>query len=177
MKNLFLICTLLYTVLPSSAIAYELNERLYVNGFISQGFIKSPDNAYAGDDSIDGSFKVREAALNLLWEPKDKVKLTGQVMHRQFLDAAESTELDFLFIDYQLLADSNSGLGVRLGRIKNQFGLYNSARDIPNARPGITVPNGYFNSLRGLMLSTDGLELYGHHNLDNGNLNYHCTVY
>lgn len=177
MKKIFLTLPFNFAVLfcclfSSSVFAIEVNDDVSINGFISQSWLKSPDNAYAGEDSLNGSFKQRAAGINAQWRISDRVNVKGQIVHRQQLEAANDTELDFLFIDYDVYAKNQHNLGVRLGRVKNQFGLYNSLRDIPTAHPGITVPNGYFISLRDLMLSTDGIEVYGQKNLDIGSINY-----
>lgn len=176
MKNLLLILITASLWLPLTVTAYEVTEDLSVHGFISQGYVKSPQNPYGGEDALDGSFKIREAALNVHWTPSDRIKLSGQVINRQFLEAVDETTLDFLFADYTVLADNNKNFGIRLGRVKNQFGLYNASRDVPNARPGVTVPNGYFNSTRDLMLSTDGIELYGRQQFESGNLSYSAVA-
>jgi outer membrane receptor protein involved in Fe transport len=52
-----------------------------------------------------------------------------------------------------------------LGRYKNPLGLYNETRDVAATRPGIFMPQAiYWDRVRNMMLSNDGLQLYLEHN-------------
>lgn len=148
--------------ISANAYAIEMNESVQVHGFVSQGYIYSPDNAFTGDAALDGSFNFREIGLNASWEVTSKLRFAGQVLSRTMDEAADgSLKVDFLLADYLAYSDENSTFGVRVGRIKNALGLYNSIRDIPSSRPGITVPNAiYFDSFRDPILATDGINLY-----------------
>jgi hypothetical protein len=51
--------------------------------------------------------------------------------------------------------------GIRLGRVKTAYGLYNTTRDVPFTRPSIILPQSiYFERTRNLTVSADGAELY-----------------
>ena len=152
--------------------AAQSAEKINVHGFVSQGYVYSPENPYGGFDSLKGTFEFREAALNGSWQASDNLKVQGQVMYRELDDADLGASLDFFFLDYSIASDPNSNYGMRLGRIKNEIGLYNSVRDIPGARPGITIPIGYLDSLRDMMISSDGLAFYGYQRLEFGTVNY-----
>lgn len=175
-KNLYYFIVSLISLTPFSAGAFEPLENINVHGFLNQGYIHSPDTTYGGPDSEDGTFKFREAALNGSFRINDQAKVQGQVMYRE-LDAIEAgTTLDFLFVDYLMTSQIDSSFGVRVGRIKNEIGLYNSSRDIPGARPGILVPMSYLDSLREQMLSTDGIALYGANNFEESSFEYNVYV-
>ena len=153
--------TLCYSVgLSQTVFAANISENLSLNGFVNQGYFYSDDNPYAG--LKNGSFEFRELILNGNWQVSEKLRLSGQVMNKTVGEVIKAeSNVDFLLMDYQISHDQNSTIGVRLGRIKTPFGLYNSARDIPTTRPGVFVPQStYFESSRDLLISSDGINLY-----------------
>ena len=73
-------------------------------------------------------------------------------------------------MDWNFSNTPGSSLGVVAGRIKNSLGLYNDTRDVAFTRPGVFVPQQiYFDSVRNLLLSADGLQLYARRSTDAGN--------
>lgn len=150
--------------------ANEIDERLKIHGFASQGYVLSPDAPFAGTQTENGSFDFREFGLNLSFDFNEKTRVAGQILNRQQGDSVKSkTSLDFLLVDRVIYQDAKTSFGVRLGRVKNDVGLYNSIRDIPSARPGIDVPKSiYFDSFRDTFISVDGINLYGNHLADAG---------
>lgn len=171
--KLFLLSAL--SMFAGTALANPFNtETTQVSGFLSQGYIYSPDNPYAESPRSNGSFNFREAAINGSWEARANLRFAGQVISRKVGDADNGKpKIDFLLADYAYYADNLNTLGVRLGRIKNNYGIYNSTRDIPNARPGISVPYAtYFDSFRDLVIATDGISLYGNHALATSELSW-----
>ena len=78
--------------------------------------------------------------------------------------------LDYGLIDLTLNETDTRLLGVRLGRLKNPLGLYNETRDVPFTRPSVFLPQSvYFDKVRNLILSTDGLMFYGDYRTRYGN--------
>lgn len=136
-----------------------------VNGFASQAFLKSSGNNFFGD-SLDGSWDFMEAGISAKWRANPRLIFSGQLFSRD----AGSTDngdvnLDYLFADYKIIDKVDSGLGVRLGRVKNRYGFYNDSRDVLFTRPSILMPQAiYFegNGLRELFFSSDGFEFFGH---------------
>lgn len=154
--------------------AIDVTDNTELHGFVSQGYVYSPDNAFAGSDSKDGSFNFREIGLNGSWNIDQQFRITGQVLSRSVDEVDDGkVRVDFLLADYLAFSGEQSTFGVRLGRVKNELGIYNSTRDIPSARPGINVPNAiYFDAFRDSIISTDGLNLYGSVFSEVGSLNW-----
>ncbi len=149
--------------IPFNASAIILSESSELHGFISQGYVYSPDNPYAGMQAESGSFDFREIGINGFWEANESLRFAGQLISRRLGESDNGDiRLDFLFADYLVSSDEMNSFGIRLGRVKNAVGLYNSTRDIPGARPGVYVPHSiYFDSFRDSLISTDGINLYG----------------
>lgn len=154
------------------ASAVSLGDSAEIHGFINQGFINTSANPYLGD-TLSGSSDYREIGLNGFWEISDKVRIAGQVLSREAGDAYDGeVGVDFLLLDYHAYADESLDFGVRVGRFKTQYGIYNATRDVSNSHPGIFVPASiYFESFRDVMLSADGVNLYGGYNNDWGSFN------
>ena len=150
-------------VIMAPATALELGSSSELHGFVNQAYFYSPDNSYAGTDSLNGSVKFRELGITGFTEISPEFRLAGQIISRQ-RDETDNGDLriDFLLADYLFYSNMSTTAGVRLGRVKNNVGFYNATRDIPSARPGFNVPDSiYFDSFRDTILSTDGINLYG----------------
>jgi hypothetical protein len=131
------------------------------HGFVSQSVIMSDDNPFYDDEAgTHGNF--RELGLNGVWELSEKLRFNGQLLSRKAGDIDNGDpEIDLLSLDYRFHVSNPINLGLRAGRLKNPFGLYNETRDIPHARVGVVVPQAvYFESFRDAVLRVDGLELY-----------------
>ncbi|RMJ06410.1 hypothetical protein DOQ08_01097 [Marinobacter litoralis] len=167
---MFMICT--------HSSAHEFHEAIHVHGFVNQAALYSPDNPYAGNDANNGSVKFREIGLNGYIEFHSGLRFAGQILSRQRdeLDDGD-VRVDFLLADYLIWSNQYAAFGVRVGRVKNNIGFYNSIRDIPSARPGYNVPDSiYFDAFRDPLLSTDGLNLYGSALIYDNQLTWEATI-
>jgi len=93
-------------------------------------------------------------------------------LSRRAGEAAEGEpELDFGLLDYTAVATEERRLGVRLGRVRLPFGLYNDTRDVAFTRPSILLPQSIYNErTRELAVSGDGTMLYSEERSTWGNL-------
>ena len=137
-------------------------DNLQVHGFASQAVIKTSDNRFFGD-SPDTSFDFTEIGINASLPVNPQILLAGQLLARRAGDMYDGTPtLDYGLADMTFASSAEQRWGVRLGRIKNSLGIYNETRDVPFTRPGIFLPQViYYDKVRNLMLSTDGLMFYG----------------
>ena len=153
---------LLLLGLATGAQALNFQEgRLQVHGFASQALVKTSDNNLLGD-STGTSFDFSELGLNASYRINPRLLLSGQALLRHAGEMyAGDPSLDYGLLDATLISSSQRRLGLRLGRFKSPLGLYNETRDVPFARPGLFLPQSiYYDKVRNLMLSTDGLMLY-----------------
>ncbi len=137
------------------------NPRLQIHGFITQAYVKTTDNQFFGD-SEDGSFDFRELGVNASYRFSPKLLASAQLLSR---DAGEMYDgaltVDYAQIDYQFQMSERNRTGLIAGRYKNPFGLYNETRDVAATRPGIFMPQAiYWDRVRNMVLSNDGLQLY-----------------
>jgi hypothetical protein len=152
--------------LAAPAHAIDLGFRDFqMHGFASQGYTYTSGNNFFGNSQDDGSLEFTELGLNLLGHPWPNLLVAVQGLYRDTGGSDEEDfRLDYANFDLSLPVHDNLTLGIRAGRVKNPFGLYNEARDVIWTRPSVLLPQSiYFDSLalREIELASDGGLLYG----------------
>jgi hypothetical protein len=146
----------------SPALAQELplpgGRQLEVHGFASAGFILTTENNYLAD-SEGGSFELAEAGINLTTQLTDRLRFGLQLFARDLGPIGDyDAKIDWFYLDY----DWTNEIGLRAGRIKLPFGLYNEASDADPARVPILLPQSLYPiQNRDFLLAHTGVELYG----------------
>lgn len=137
-------------------------EGLQIHGFASQAAVRTSNNRFFGN-SPETSLDFTEIGVNASLPLNPQVLLAGQWLARRAGEMYNGTPaLDYALADVTLASSTEQRWGVRLGRIKNPLGIYNETRDVPFTHPGIFLPQViYYDKVRNLMLSTDGLMFYG----------------
>lgn len=160
----------LFCLFPWPATALDLSD-IRLNGFVSQGYLKSTDNNFLAD-SKDGTFQFNEVGLTVNTQVSDKLRLGAQLLSRDLGEVGNSdVRLDWGFGDYHF----QDYLGVRLGKVKLPLGLYNAGRDVDFLRPMIFLPQSIYNeNQRDMLVAYQGAGLYGNLATEPvGNLDYH----
>lgn len=136
-----------------------------VHGFLSQGYTLTSEYNFFGQSRDGGSLDFTEIGVNVLGHITPNLLMAAQGLYRSAGGSdREDFRLDFANLDYHIALGERTTAGVRLGRVKNLFGLYNDTRDVVWTRPGVFVPQSvYFDSLalRQSMIASDGGVLYG----------------
>lgn len=149
-----------------------LGTPLESHGFVSQGFILSTSNNYLADETTHGSFEFSEAAINFTLQLTDRLR-TGMQLFAHDLGRSGDyrATFDWYYLDYHW----QDWLGVRVGRVKLPFGLYNDTSDIDAARVPVLLPGSiYPPQNRDYLLALTGVDLYGYRVLCRGGaLDYH----
>jgi hypothetical protein len=147
-----------------SARAQELDlsaitSQVEVHGFVSQGLIKTTNNNYLAE-SERGSFEFTEIGLNFTKNITDDVRIGAQLFARDLGPLGNYTpQFDWLYLDYSFW----DWLGLRAGRTKLPYGLYNEVNDIDSARVPVLLPQSVYPvQNRDFLLAQTGFELYGY---------------
>ena len=151
--------------LSTSSLWADASDRLHVHGFVSQAALYSEGNNFYGD-SRNGSTEFMEAGLNGQYSFNPRAFLSAQITTRDAgaTDNGE-VELDYLFGDIKAFETDGSGMGFRVGRVRNIYGFYNKTRDVAFTRSTILMPQAiYFegNGLREILFASDGAQLYSY---------------
>jgi hypothetical protein len=129
-----------------------------IHGFVSQGFIKSTDHNYLGK-SERGSFEFTEVGINVTKEVARDLRVGIQMFARDLGPIGNlKPQFDWFYLDYRFF----DWLGIRAGRTKLPFGLFNEVNDIDSARVPILLPQSLYPiQSRDFLLAQNGIELYG----------------
>jgi hypothetical protein len=129
-----------------------------VHGFVSQGFIKTTANNYLAK-SKSGSFEFSEVGINFTKGLTDRLRVGLQLFTHDLGPTGNyRTRFDWFYLDYHFF----DWFGVRVGRTKLPFGLYNESSDVDAARVPILLPQSMYPvSNRDFLLAQTGTEVYG----------------
>jgi hypothetical protein len=151
------------SVLPGPAAAQDGDAEqavlpVEVHGFVSQGYIQTTGNNYLAD-SKRGSFEFSEVGINFSKQLTDRMRVGVQLFAHDLGPLGNyRTRFDWFYLDYKFW----DWLGVRAGRTKLPFGLYNESSDIDAARVPVLLPQSVYPvSNRDFLLAQTGGELYG----------------
>jgi hypothetical protein len=137
---------------PSESLPLEFH------GFVSQGFVKSTGNNYLAK-SKRGSFEFNEVGINFTKVITSRLRTGIQLFARDVGEIGNYTaRFDWFYLDYRF-AD---WFGLRAGRTKVPFGLYNEVSDIDSARVPALMPQSVYSIRnRDFLLAQTGVEFYG----------------
>ncbi|HEU5076295.1 MAG TPA: hypothetical protein VFU02_19010, partial [Polyangiaceae bacterium] len=155
-----LACAWLLCVKPVRAqeLGLPAQSEIQVHGFVSQGFIKTTDNDYLAE-SERGSAEFTEVGLNFTLPLSEDFRVGMQLFARDLGPVGNyAARFDWFYLDYRF----RDWLGLRAGRTKLPFGLYNETSDIDAARVPVLLPQSVYPTVnRDYLLAQTGAELYG----------------
>ncbi len=134
-------------------------DSLQIHGFVTQGMLYSTQNNYIIADTSDGSFDWTEAALTITDRPTPKLRIGIQLHYYRFSDLGSNSPIvDWALGDYQV----TPYFGIRAGKVKTPFGLFNDTQDIDPVLLWSLLPqSAYANDNRAIFLAHYGGEVYG----------------
>jgi hypothetical protein len=146
--------------LPQPDVAGEATAPVVeVHGFASQGYILTTGNDYIAPDTTHGSFQFSEVGLNLSKNLSEKIRFGVQAFAQNFAPGGNfNLQADWFYLGYRW----RDWLGIRFGRLKVPFGLYNEVNDVDSARVPVLLPQStYPIQGRSFLFAQTGVELYG----------------
>jgi len=135
------------------------DEGVQIHGFATQGFVVSSNNNYLGMPTRNFSPGWTEAAVNLNDNVGDKLRV-GLQLHYTHLGAfgGEEPAIDWALADYR----ARPWLGIRAGKVKIRWGLYNDTQDYDPGYLWALLPEPmYAVDWRSTDLAQTGVEVYG----------------
>lgn len=139
-------------------IAFGDERKVEVHGFVSPGFVFTTGNNYLAR-SKRGSFEFSEVGLNFTVPLTDKLRTGVQLFARDLGPTGNyAPRADWFYLDYRF----EDWLGIRAGRVKIPFGLYNDTVDIDAGRVPVLLPQSIYSiTNRDFLLAQTGGEIYG----------------
>ncbi len=160
-----------FTVISVSAQFTVEGRSVQVHGFISQGFAYSDANNYLTMDTSKGSFAFTDAGINATSPITDKFTVGAQFYVRNVGQLGQGhVTLDWASGDYR----AKDWFGIRAGKIKTVFGLYNDTQDAEFLHTWALLPqSNYPLDLRDSTIAHIGADIYGNLSLRKlGQINY-----
>ncbi len=163
-KRSILWATALLVVLAAGSVAWA--GQPVFHGIVSQGYMNSTEYNYLAP-TVDGSFAFNEFLLNVSAPVSDNLRVGAQLMSRNLGSSGnENVVLDWAYGDYRW----RDWLGLRVGKVKTPFGLYNQTRDVDMIRNSILLPQAvYTESMRNVMNGFEGGSIYGSFEIGDAN--------
>jgi len=149
----FLVCTC-----RESVCAQDLNG-IVVHAYVSQGFLFSSNNNYLSMKSSDGSLQWTDAAVNISDSLADNLRVGIQLHMYQLGEFGSSNvQVDWASGDYRV----NDNFGIRAGKVKTVWGLFNDSQDIDAVFLWILLPQGSYSiDHKSFYLAHIGGDVYG----------------
>ncbi|HET8708464.1 MAG TPA: hypothetical protein VFM46_19305, partial [Pseudomonadales bacterium] len=157
----------LFTAALTGALAAQVpvfaaEQPWHVSGFLSQTLISTSENNFFGhtDDGLSPGYA--EAGLLMAGKLSSALELSSQLLMRHAGELDDGRpRVDHLLVTYRLEDDFDRTQGLRVGRGKQHFGLYNETRDVPFTRPGILMPQStYYDRARNTLLIADEISYF-----------------
>ena len=170
--NRFLIGTIAMTLMSLSATAQSIEDlNIQFHGYAAQGFVYTNHNNAFYMDTSDGSAAWTEAVVNISANPTPKLRVGVQGRYWLLGTTGDEISLDWATADYKV----NDRFGVRFGKVKTPWGLFNETQDLDPLFLWTLLPQSIYDiTTRNSDLAHFGGVAYGVVNLGEriGDLNY-----
>jgi hypothetical protein len=111
-----------------------------VHGYAAQGFLYTTHNNVFYANSSSGSPAWTEVVLNVTAQPEPKLRVGVQARYQLLGDSGNEVTMDWALADYQV----NDHLGVRFGKVKTPWGLFNETQDIDPSYMWALLPQSVY---------------------------------
>lgn len=155
----YLAGVLLGAMCAATAVAQSLDDlNIQIHGYTTQGFLYSTHNNWNTTNSSDGSPAWTEAVLNLTSQPTPKLRMGVQARYFLLGNYGNNITLDWASADYK----ANDKIGIRFGKVKTPWGLFNEVQDIDPSYIWSLLPQGVYPlTSRNSLLTHYGGVVYG----------------
>jgi hypothetical protein len=154
------------------AMAQSLDDlNIQIHGYATQGFLYTTHNNIFFTNSTDGSPAYTEAVVNLSLVPMPKLRVAVQARYYLLGTTGNAIILDWAAADYKF----NDRFGVRFGKVKTPWGLFNETQDLDPLFVWSLLPQSIYDiTTRNADLANFGGVAYGTLNLNPkiGDLDY-----
>jgi hypothetical protein len=149
---------LLVCICAGSLYAQDLSG-IVVHAYVSQGFLFTSSNNYLSMKSSDGSPQWTDAAVSISDSLADNLRVGIQLHMYQLGEFGGSNiQVDWASGDYRV----NDHFGIRAGKVKTVWGLFNDSQDIDAVFLWILLPQGSYSiDHKSFYLAHVGGDVYG----------------
>jgi hypothetical protein len=131
---------------------------IQIHGYAAQGFLYTTHNNIFYANSSDGSPAWTEAVLNVSAVPTPKLRVAVQGRYYLLGNSGNAIILDWAAADYKV----NDRFGLRFGKVKTPWGLFNETQDIDPSYIWALLPQSIYDiTTRNADLAHYGAVAYG----------------
>lgn len=157
--QILLLCAMAW--LSPAALAALDQIQIQWHGFANVGGYYTDRDGYLNDEKGTQA-PLLDIGVGGFLPITQKLLVSAQLLYRQ---AGESSRddifLDYGFVDWRAIESGANAAGVRIGRVKNIYGLYNDVRDVASLRPSIFLPDAiYKEKFRDFYHTSDAVSVY-----------------
>jgi hypothetical protein len=113
---------------------------IQIHGFATQGFLYTTQNNIFTTESSNGSPAWTEAVVNVTAQPESKLRIGFQGRYFLLGNFGNAVTLDGASADYKV----NDRFGMRFGKVKTPWGLFNEVQDIDPTYVWTLLPQGIY---------------------------------
>jgi hypothetical protein len=136
-----LYCWVVLGIAAAALSAQSLEDMdVQVHGYAAQGFLYTTHNNIFYANSSTGSPAWTEAVLNVTAQPRPKLRVGVQARYQLLGDSGNAITMDWAQADYLV----NDRLGVRFGKVKTPWGLFNETQDIDPSYMWALMPQSVY---------------------------------
>lgn len=163
-RFIVILATLMFSLATATLSAQSLDDlNIQIHGYAAQGFLYTTHNNIFYADSTNGSPAWTEAVVNLTAQPTPKLRIGVQARYSLLGTSGNAITLDWAAGDYKV----NDKLGVRFGKVKTPWGLFNETQDIDPSYMWVLLPQSIYDiTTRNADLAHFGAVVYGTLKLD-----------
>jgi hypothetical protein len=153
MAVLFFVCAVAIPVF-----AQDLSS-IQIHGFVTQGLLYSTNNNYLSMNSTSGSLQWTDGAVSFSDSLTDKLRVGIQLhMYQLGQFGGSNIAVDWALGDYKV----NNWFGVRAGKVKTAYGLFNDTQDVDAVHLWALLPEPFYPpDNKSFYLSNIGGQVYG----------------
>jgi hypothetical protein len=157
--NRLLIGVLALVLGAAPATAQSIDDlNIQIHGYAAQGFLYTTHNNIFYANSSNGSPAWTEAVLNVSARPIPKLRIAVQTRYFLLGSSGNAVILDWAAGDYKV----NDRFGVRFGKVKSPWGLFNETQDIDPSYMWSLLPQCVYDiTTRAADLTHNGGVVYG----------------
>ncbi len=138
---------------------------MQIHGYATQGFLYTNYNDVFYANSSDGSPAWTEAVINVTAQPTPQLRFGIQARYQLLGTSGNAITLDWAAADYTI----SDSFGVRFGKVKTPWGLFNETQDIDPSYMWALLPQSVYDiTTRNADLSHYGGVAYGTLDLNSG---------
>lgn len=158
-RGIALVLSLLLS-LPGTLLAQSTERQVEIRGFGGWAYGRTNQNSYRSG-TPEGNYLNANLALNVTAQVSHRLTIIGQIEGVESAEEETEFELDYAFAQWNV----SDALKLRVGKVKQPFGIYTELFDVGTVRPFQDLPAALYGNVGFMAEGFNGVGLRGSHRL------------